>query len=193
MTDVVPNDGQLTTVGNVKNYLKISASSTTDDALISRIVLQVSAWIKQYLNRDIVATTYTETLDCSGNRFFCLGNYPVTAISSIAIGAPGTTRVPLIAATDYIFEPSGLVRVFGRALPRGMATVLITYTAGYVDVPADIEGAAIALAAWRYKESERIGQSSKSVGGNETVAFLTTDVPADVKTTLANWRKVAPV
>jgi hypothetical protein len=193
MADVVPNNGLLTTVGNVKNYLKINAEATTDDALISRIVLAVSAWIKSYLNRDIVSTTYTELLDCSGNGFFCLGNYPVMAIASLAVGPPNTTRVALVAGTDYIFSDTGVVRVFGRKLPRGMATILINYTAGYVDVPADIEGAAIELAAWRYKESERIGQSSKSVGGNETVSFQTTDVPADVKTTLANWRKVAPL
>ena len=42
---------------------------------------------------------------------------------------------------------------------------------------------------FRSKEKDRIGHSSKTVNG-ETVAFQTSDVPADVKTLMNNWRKV---
>jgi hypothetical protein len=60
-------------------------------------------------------------------------------------------------------------------------------------VPGDIEQAAIETVAWRYKEKSRIAEATKSLGGSETISFQTTDVPADVKTSLANWRRVAPI
>jgi len=191
VTDVVPDDGLLTTVGNVKNYLGITAA--TDDALLQRLVNAASAWIKQFLNRDIVSRTYSEIRDGTGGNTLVLANYPVTAVALLQLGAPNVAKHTLVEGTDFVVGPDGLIRVFTCALPRGMANITINYTAGFVQVPADIEQATVALVAWRYKEKERIGQSSKTLGGHETVAFQTKDVPEDVKTSLANWKKVTLV
>lgn len=55
--------------------------------------------------------------------------------------------------------------------------VLISYSY----VPADLEQLCIELVAERYRYKDRIGQTSKSMGGQETVAYSITDLPAHLK------------
>ena len=59
-------------------------------------------------------------------------------------------------------------------------------------MPAEIEQACIEVIAIRYKERDRIGQVSKSIGG-ETVSFSQKDFPDSVRTILNNYKKVVPM
>ena len=72
---------------------------------------------------------------------------------------------------------------------RGVRNVAIVYRAGYATPPPEITQACIELAALRYRERERIGHASKSVGG-ETVAFVLDDMPAQTRTLLDRYRRV---
>ena len=67
------------------------------------------------------------------------------------------------------------------------ATVLLTY--GYV--PGDLAEAAMEWTAERYSYKSRIGQRSKSLGGQETVSFDLSAIPAYVATALQPYRRVA--
>lgn len=64
--------------------------------------------------------------------------------------------------------------------------VLITY--GYV--PADLSSCCIEWASERYAYRSRIGQRSKSLGGQETVAFIVGDVPDYVARVLNPYKRV---
>lgn len=66
------------------------------------------------------------------------------------------------------------------------ATVFLTY--GYV--PADLGSCCIEWAAERYAYRSRIGQQSKSLGGQETIAFIVGDVPRYVAHSLQPYRRV---
>ena len=66
------------------------------------------------------------------------------------------------------------------------STVLITY--GYV--PADLASCCIDWVAERYAYRSRIGQHSKSLGGQETIAFIVKDIPDFVSSTLAPYRRL---
>ena len=66
--------------------------------------------------------------------------------------------------------------------------VLITY--GYI--PPEIEQACIQLIGLRVKEMDRIGITSKAVGG-ETISYTQKDMPTDVQTLLNQYRKVVIV
>lgn len=68
------------------------------------------------------------------------------------------------------------------------AAVRISY--GYV--PADLEQAAIEWAADRYMARTRIGQASKTLGGQETVSFIVKPMPDVVARLLQPYRRVAP-
>ncbi len=66
------------------------------------------------------------------------------------------------------------------------STVLLTY--GYV--PADLASCCMDWAAERYAYRSRIGQQSKSLGGQETMAFIVKDIPDFVVSALSSYRRV---
>lgn len=67
------------------------------------------------------------------------------------------------------------------------ATVRVNY--GYV--PADVEQAAIEWVADRYMARTRIGQASKTLGGQETVSFIVKPMPEVVSRLLQPYRRVS--
>lgn len=66
------------------------------------------------------------------------------------------------------------------------AVILLTY--GYV--PSDLASSCMEWAAERYAYRSRIGQRSKSLGGQETMAFVVKDIPDFVQAALAPYRRI---
>jgi hypothetical protein len=95
-------------------------------------------------------------------------------------GAPSVGQYQLApdAPGTYNFNPGD----------NGQA-VLVTY--GYV--PADLADATIELVAERFKYAQRIGETSHSLGGNETVAFDNARFTPFVTQLLAPYRHVLPI
>ncbi len=67
--------------------------------------------------------------------------------------------------------------------------VLISYSYA----PSALEDACINWASERYKRRDRIGQKSKSLGGQETISFDNSGMPDYIKTALQPFRKVLPI
>lgn len=99
--------------------------------------------------------------------------------------------------------PSNLVKVTGvpttgqYSVSNGVYTfaaadagksVYISY--GYI--PGDITQAALEWIAYRWAAKDRIGQASKSLGGQETVSFTNEAVPTFVAQSLQNFRRIVP-
>ncbi len=76
--------------------------------------------------------------------------------------------------------------VYSFAQQNAGSTVLLTY--GYV--PADLASCCMDWAAERYAYRSRIGQHSKSLGGQETMAFIVKDIPDFVASALSPYRRV---
>ncbi|WP_244427193.1 phage head-tail connector protein [Methyloferula stellata] len=70
----------------------------------------------------------------------------------------------------------------------GDAGAAVTLTYGYI--PHDLALAAKEWAAERYVYHARIGQASKSLGGQETVSFIVKDIPEFVACILQPYRRV---
>jgi hypothetical protein len=68
------------------------------------------------------------------------------------------------------------------------AGAAVTLNYGYV--PADLARACLDWAADRYSYRGRIGQASRSLGGQETTSFIVKDMPAAVATLLQPYRQV---
>jgi len=103
-----------------------------------------------------------------GTRLVAVGGAPAPGEYQLAPDTPGT----------YNFN----------AGDNGQA-VFVTY--GYV--PADLADAAIELVAERFKYAQRIGETSHSLGGNETVAFDNARFNPFVTALLAPYRHVLPI
>jgi hypothetical protein len=65
-------------------------------------------------------------------------------------------------------------------------SVSVSY--GYV--PQDIAQATLELAAERFRAAERIGLKSKSIGGQETIAYDMSPMPAPIQAILQSYKRV---
>ncbi len=63
----------------------------------------------------------------------------------------------------------------------------------YSYVPGALEDACIGWVAERFRYRDHIGQRSKSLGGQETVSYDTSAMPAYLQAQLQPYRKVLPL
>ena len=68
----------------------------------------------------------------------------------------------------------------------------IAYCAGYATVPPSIQQACNELVGEAFARRSRIGQVSKTLGGQETVAFAQKDMGEFTRTALAAFVRVVP-
>ena len=179
----------LTTLPNVKQWLKING--TADDALLTRLITSFSSAVANYLNRDLGSQVYTEVYNGGGGRSLALANYPVTAVASLTINDEPIPQQPKAGAIGFVPSPYR-VNLVGYTYTAGFQNVTVTYTAGYVTIPADVEQCCIEWIADRYAQRDRIGIASRGVGG-ETQVFSVVDMPPAVKQILNPFVKVIPV
>jgi hypothetical protein len=201
----------LTTLANAKQWLNIS--SETDDDLLTRLIHAASAFIETYLSRRLGSQTYAEIRDGTGGRVMNFREYPVTAVSLVAVNGVPLPLVPDMVTPGYRFTRTQII-LQGHRFTQGWANVSLNYTAGYGPpsggwfedpwitapqpdgsipwVPFDLEQACIELVSWRYMERQHIGQSGKSLEG-ANVSYSVQDLPPDVRTVLDRYRRVTPV
>jgi hypothetical protein len=183
----------LTDLPSVKAWLGLPSAAGPSDGLLAQLITAASAFIGDYLNRQLLSANYVETYDATGTRSLMLRQAPVTAVASVSFcGQAWTTPGDPVAGTPgFIFDGRRL-SLIGGCFPSG-ALVTVSYTAGYAAVPPAVAQAAIELVGEAFRRRERIGQSSKSLGGQETAAFQVTDMNATNRQMLAAYRAVAPV
>ena len=187
-------DGDLTTLDAVKAWLPDMASVSTSDDLLASLISAASRFVCNYTGRpsfDIL--TYTERYDGTGHRSMLLRQWPVVEVQSLGFGAatladPGdfTLETPLAGG-----GPQRLSLARG-GFPRGRGNVTVTYDAGYAAVPADVAQATVELVGERFRTRDRIGQTSKTLGGQETTAFSLAAMNPAVQAWLAPYRRVIP-
>ena len=179
--------GDLTTLANVKAWLGMSQDA--DNMVIARLITSASLMLGQYANRNFMSASYTINVDGTGGAVLMLRQYPVTAVASVSINGLALPVSTGPGVAGYRFTQSRVI-VDGYRFTKGNANIVVAYTGGFTTVPPDLEQAAIELIALRYKERDRIGHTSKTLAG-ETVGFFIGDMPASVKTLMAQYRTVA--
>lgn len=186
--------GDLTDLATVKTWIGLASDAGASDTLLSALITAASDFVVQYLNRPVLTASYTEVREGNGHAFMLLRNGPITAVASVgfANGLSVTAQGDPIAGTQgYLFDGRKLSLV-GYEFPRGRH-VVIAYTAGYTTVPPAIQQAVNELVGEAFKRRDRIGQLSKTLGGQETVSFSTLDMNKTIASMLAGHRSVAPV
>ena len=136
----------LAALSDVKTWLSGSSGiGSSDDALLARLITDVSGAIAAYLGRAaLTPRAYVERLDGDGRARFYLRRYPALAITSLLIDNRAMTAAPAPAAgaahaTGYLLEPwDGLppgrpqaLDLFGDFYRPGRQNVVVSYSAGY--------------------------------------------------------------
>lgn len=101
--------------------------------IVTTILNGIDEWANYYCNREFDSTTYAEFYDGTGDQYLYLDQYPITAITQIAIGRDEAIKVKN-TATDatiaYVVVDSLNVTliVSGGASESSSALVKLTYT-----------------------------------------------------------------
>lgn len=182
--------GDLTDLDTVKAWLGISGATT--DSQISSLITAVSSFVTNYLGRQVLSASYVETYRGNGQSVMLLRNFPITAVASVAFAGQTITAAadPVALTAGILFDDRSL-KLIGHRFPLALP-VVVTYTAGYATTPADLAQAAIELVGEAFRRRDRIGVSSKTLGGQEVVAFSLADMNATVKALLAPYQVLAP-
>ena len=181
----------LTTLSDLKAWLSIPVTSTTDDPMLSRLITAASKYIQSWLNRTIASASYNETRDGTGGTRLMFANYPVTAVASLSIDGVTIPPSTSIGVSGYVWNSTS-ISLRGYTFRSDYQNVAVSYTAGYATTPPELAQACIELIAMRYRERDRIGLSSKGLAG-ETTTFSIKDMPSSVQTILNNYRNLVPV
>lgn len=181
--------GDLTTTDAVKAFLGINADAVHDDAVIGSLVTACSQYVQTWMNRRILTGQYDETRNGNGKHFMMVQEFPVTKVTAVNINGRDIAPSNGLTEPGYFFKDRVIFLRGGYTFDRGIGNVSISYEAGYAKCPEDLAQSVAEMVAHRYKERDRIGHASKSIGG-ETVAFTITDFPVQVKTILNNYKQV---
>lgn len=187
----------LTTVDNVKSYLKIDTSITVDDSRIEMLINACSSAIENFCRRTFNTTTYTdEEYDGNNTRYINLENYPVSSISQVTVNGEviSSDQYKVKAKTGVLARIgpypntfTGLsISRFNTVWNRGDANVLVTYIAGYDVIPPDLEQACILYVMSFYKSDV----ANFSTTFTDGFAFKADAIPVQVKLMLQPYLKV---
>lgn len=172
----------LTSLDAAKAYAKIPADDTSMDALFEALINAASTAIDGYCRRNLKEQVYTDLeFDGSGSRNLLLGQYPISTISAVKIDDV------LVDATEYkVRKEIGTLVRLNFCWPEGIMNLKVSFTAGYTDVPADLELACKHLVLFYYKTD--IADFSRTFG--EGFVMRPEAFPVQVRAILDPYRKV---
>lgn len=182
------------TLADLKEWLSIPPATTTNDALLTKLLNAATAFMDTYMEReDVRASARTEARDGNGNRRLMVKHWPVTAVSSVEINGQAVPASASWAVNGYVFDKNSIT-LRGLVFEDGVQNVQLAYTAGYTVVPDDLNQACIELAGFKYRtrDTTASGFQSKSLAG-ETISFSQKDMSTSVKSVLNEYRAVFAV
>lgn len=170
----------LCTLEDLKLYLGIE--NANQDTLLSNLINSASGYIENYCNRDFSIQEYTERLHGTGKPFLPVHNAPITEVLSVVnsygveFEGVGHIDTMLVMSNNAVFS-------------KGTFNWTVTYKGGYATVPYDVAQACIELAAYKFKDRDRIGLNSKTLAG-EVISYEKKDIRGEIKNVLANYVRV---
>lgn len=178
----------LTTVSDVKQWMQVAPSVTADDALIQRLVSELSTEVLSSLRRDIFLTTYTETRNGNAARAMRLHQTPIVSVVSVTIDTQIIPARPSAQGCGFVYDDR-TVFLSGYRFCKGAQNIVVGYTAGYAQVPLDLREATTRMCALILKRDRaKIGITSESLAGQQ-VTYLK-EMPSDLMAVLDRYRRV---
>lgn len=179
----------LTTLDSLKTYL--GETSSVADAQLTQLISAYSDAVRQYTNRDWTVGSYRRLFDGKNNLRQMLPQWPIRTVTEVwSDGEQIPARLDR-GQPGYFFDEMSVVLSCYR-FAYGLSNIEILWTAGYDTVPLPIQQATNEWAALRYRLSDKLEWSSKSLAG-ESVSLIVRDMPESVKLMLNNYRAVVPL
>ncbi len=135
------NPRDLASLGDVKAFISPPLTGTgASDAVLATLISGVSRSIEAYLGRELMAQTWSEMRNGTGQERLALRRFPVIGVSSVTVeteAIPAAGNPPTASWGGYTFDDrfvyigAGFLG-FPRRFVRGVQNVQVVYTAGYV-------------------------------------------------------------
>lgn len=154
-----------------------------DDTRIESLISSVSQLVKTYCGNTIIdfySSSKTEYFNVDWDTHIVqLTESPVNSVSVVEKRDSVTSSYTTVPTTEYYLDQTtdSILYVTGSAYknwPRGAGAVRVTYSAGYLNTPADLKLAVIDLVTYylkdEYKERRTLGGASIQNQGSSTLA-----------------------
>lgn len=182
--------GDLVTIDKVKSYLDQAGGAVDMDPKIEGLITQESAEITRKVgNTRLLPVTRTSlALNGNGRDRIMLPDLPVSDVTALSIDGVDIPERTTPTGSGYVLSDpdAGELAVFGYCFTRGAQNVVVSYSAGYAAVPADIEKAVVELVALDLQRSRHIGVASENAGG-ATTTFVQPGVPSHIEAIIQRY------
>ena len=185
---------------SLKDFKAVLSIDDREDHLCRHCLVTATYSIEQYCKRRLLRRKHTERLECTGDAFFPLREYPVLSASMVgggkrkrdwAIDPRFYSVIPELGTEIDI--PFSIVFWPEFIKSRGLKFITVTYRAGYSagKVPPDLASACLELAAWnmsRYK-GRRIGLTGNVRGSGRDGEHFELSMPKQVRQLLEPYKR----
>ena len=179
----------LITLDDLREQLRVKPNDTANDAWMSKVIARTSMQAEQYCSRIFTVQTYVETYRAGvtgrDGEPLILAQAPVDP-ATISIAVDGAA---LDTANDIgLDQDAGLVyRLTTPYLWQSTTSLVVTYTAGFPEIPDDVQQAVLDLCTMdnsgrgrdpmlRAQESPGLGRQEFWVGGAPGGATIPQDI-----------------
>lgn len=174
-------------------------TGTKEDERLDQLIPSISQLVKTYCGNsfvDYVSTPYEETFSIyyDAQQIIQLGEIPVIEIVEIHERTRQDYSYRLVEPTEYELDSrtDSLVRVL-RYWPKGLNSVRVSYKAGYLEVPSDLQLALIDLIAYYIKDEYKLQRTLRG-GSIQNAGSSTLDgnigFPDHIKRVLDLYRQI---
>jgi hypothetical protein len=171
--------GELVTLELVKQSLDVGGVA---DELLELVIRAVTAEAESIAGRFLPARDVLLRLDGNGRETIRLPSFPVNAVSRLCVDParafPAGNDIP----PDQYSIREDVIFLYGRETPRARDCVLFEGNIGYIEIPADLQTAALeAVSAnlWRLQGSNSFIKNITVPNGITTT--YQTDIPLPSK------------
>ena len=191
----------LTTLADVRLYLRFKSGFTSDDALVEKLIDRATGQIERHTARKLKARALTEFYDGTGTKVLILREKPAVSVEEVNLDPIrnfGTTTIISPELVILSVEEGTITVGPGIPVTLGIATAVfafgtknirVKYTAGFDPIPDDLEFACVKVVAahyWRSREGAD-GVVSEATGGR-SVTWIN-GLPTDVIEMLKNFKR----
>lgn len=173
--------GDLITLDYFKTFAKLDTSNVNTDAALAQWITAASSAFLSLTNREcIAATQFTETVSGDGTESLILRRSPIVSVQSLSVDGRAINAYASGNAQGYALDDNGYsVSMMNGAFFRGPRNVVITYTAGYDPVPADIQELIAEIVQMKRVKFPRIDKVNDNLPTNagQTTSFSQRDLP----------------
>lgn len=190
----------LCTLDEIRIDLKLDSVDDYVD-IIEALIHGVSDWIESsYCKRNFISREYTEQLDGKGREVIFLKNRPITAVESVHDDINGDFNSDTLITSDYytLYGDEGMIKLkkdtnyfdTKTCFQDGSRNVQVVYTAGYAAVPKAVNLACRKMVVKLFRQMEKDGIKSESIGQYSVTYSDNKDVPFDIKILLDGYVNV---